>query len=98
MDIANIIYDTVLPLFKMDLGITSTVKDDYFVKLIESAVSELDKKFSVDIGSIEDIMLISDYAAWRYRKRQSDEPISKNLNMRIRNRIARRRAQDGPIL
>jgi hypothetical protein len=38
-------------------------------------------------------MLIVDYAAWAYRKRQEDVPLAMNIQHRIRNRIIQERVK-----
>ncbi len=84
--------DEVLKLFKLDLGITHDKRDAYFYALLEAAVLELKRKGIVlDLGQADDMMLLSDYAAWLYRKRQEDVPMANNLNWRIMNRKVRKR-------
>ena len=86
--------DNILELLKFDLGITHNKRDAYFVKLIESVIEELrNKGININIASIEDQMLVSDYCAWVYRKRQEDIPLSMNLTQRLRNRIVKGRAE-----
>ena len=87
--------DEVLKLFKLDLGITHEKRDDYFRPLLESAKEELSRKGVIlDLDQADDQMLLSDYAAWLYRKRQEDVPMANNLNWRIMNRKVRKRAGD----
>lgn len=81
----------VLALFKHDLGITSTAKDEYFKSLISACKTELEKKFPINLSEIEDMMLLSDFSAWRYRNRISGEAIPRNITERIRNRSIRGR-------
>lgn len=87
--------EEALIILKTDLGITSTVKDDYFTKLLETCLTELKNKgIILSLNNTEDLMLISDYAAWQYRKRQENVPISNNLQFRIRNRVVKARSVD----
>lgn len=86
-----------LELLKMDMGIKNTSKDSYYIALIEASKKELERKgikFD-EKESVEDAMLIADYAAWKYRKREENVPLSANLNLRIRNRIVSARARKG---
>lgn len=87
--------DQILKLFKLDMGIMTDKRDYYFSELIQAARKELtDKGISLKDEAVGDMMLISDYAAWIYRKRQEDTQLSRNLQMRIRNRIVKARARD----
>jgi len=85
--------ETVLSLLKIDLGITHTLRDTFFTALLQSSQAEIEGKGIVlDLANIEDQMLLSDYAAWKYRKRQEDIGMSRNLFVRIRNRIVKVRS------
>ena len=86
--------DEALKLLKLDLGITHDKRDAYFNALLNSAVLELERKGIVlSLAEADDQMLLSDYAAWLYRKRQDDVPLAKNLKLRLMNRKVRARAQ-----
>ena len=86
--------ETILELLKIDLGITHNERDTYFNALIYTAVKELKARgIDIDIEVIEDQILIADYSAWTYRKRQEDVPLARNLEWRIRNRIVKKRAE-----
>lgn len=90
--------DTVLSLLKMDLGITHTMRDTYFITLIKSVVKEIKQKgIILNLDNAEDQILLSDYAAWVYRKRQEDLPLAQNIQQRIRNRILKERAMTDDI-
>ena len=85
--------DNVLELFKIDLGITHNKRDTYFTQLIESNKGELERKgVKLKLENADDIMFLSDYAAWQYRNRMENEPMPNNLQYRLRNRIARIRS------
>jgi hypothetical protein len=81
-----------LSLLKMDLGISHSHRDEYFISLLDSAAAEIMRRGITLTTSIEDELLIVDYASWSYRKRQEDIPLSKNIQLRIRNRIIQERA------
>ena len=86
--------DEVLKLLKLDLGITHDKRDAYFNALLNSAVLELERKgIALSLAEADDQMLLSDYAAWLYRKRQDGVPLAKNLKLRLMNRKVRARAQ-----
>lgn len=87
--------ETILELLKIDLGITHNERDTYFNALIYATVKELKARgVDIDVNVIEDQILVSDYSAWTYRKRQEDVPLAKNLEWRIRNRIIKKRAEE----
>ena len=84
--------DTVLILLKIDLGITHNLRDAYFIKLIEGSIKEINKRgIKLDLNDSGDAMLVADYAAWTYRKRQEDAPLANNIQQRLRNRIIEER-------
>ena len=88
----------ILKLLKLDLGITHGLRDEYFTHLLISSISELERKgISFDSYAEDDQFLVMDYAAWNYRKRQENVSLPINLQMRIRSRILRARANIGAV-
>jgi hypothetical protein len=84
--------DSVLNLLKLDLGVSHNLRDTYFLQLLQGSVKELEKKgIRLNINAADDSMLLADYAAWIYRKRQEDVPLANNIQHRIRNRIIKER-------
>lgn len=84
--------DTLLNLLKTDLGITHNMRDSFFIQLIKGIKIEIERRgITLDDNSADDQMLIVDYAAWSYRKRQEDIPLAKNIQHRLRNRIIKER-------
>lgn len=76
-----------LSLLKQDLGIAHTKRDEYLTKMISSCYNELeDRGVEISQNSIDDEMLLADFAAWRYRNRDKDVPLANNLMIRIRNK------------
>lgn len=85
--------ETVLILLKSDLGIKATGRDEYFTSLLNASKKEIERKgIKLDLDVIDDQVLLADYAAWYYRHRHEDVPLSRNLRLRIRNRIMKVRA------
>jgi len=85
---------TVLEMLKVDLGISHQSRDGYLNNVIQGCVEELkDKGIMLDLEQTDDVMLLSDYAAWRYRKRTEDVPLAKNLDLRIKNARTKERAK-----
>jgi hypothetical protein len=84
--------DTILNLLKIDLGITHSIRDTYFIQLLQGSVKEIEKRgITLDLNKTEDQMLLADYAAWIYRKRTEDTPLANNIQHRLRNRIIEER-------
>ena len=85
---------TVLEMLKVDLGISHTARDVYLNNAIQGCAEELkDKGITLDLNNVDDVMLLSDFTAWRYRKRTEDIPLSKNLDLRIKNARTKERAK-----
>lgn len=90
--------DTILNLLKLDLGITHDLRDAFFIQLIQGTIEEIEKRgINLDLNKASDQMLVVDYSAWIYRKRQEDIPLANNIRHRLRNRIIEERIikQDG---
>ncbi|MGR6912499.1 hypothetical protein RCJ96_26670 [Bacillus sp. BSL6] len=81
----------LLNLLKLDLGITHNLRDAYFNNLLVSSQSEIEiTGIVLNFESIDDQMLTVDYAAWSYRNRQEDVSLSRNLQIRINNRVIKK--------
>lgn len=82
---------TLLSLLKIDLGITHNLRDTLFNNLLDSARQEIERTGIVlDFNSVDDQMLVVDYAAWTYRNRGTDIGLSRNLQIRIKNRLIKK--------
>lgn len=85
---------TILALFKTDLAIKHTVRDEYFTKVIEGAVKEIEEKgITLEPDNVADTMLVVDYSVWSYRHRMENIPFPPNIKLRIRNRIVNERGK-----
>lgn len=86
--------DTLLNLLKIDLGITHNLRDAYFISLLQGAMKEIERRgITIDLDAVDDQMLVTDYAAWAYRKRQEDVSLAPNIQHRLRNRIIKERVK-----
>lgn len=84
--------NTLLNLLKIDLGITHNLRDAFFIQLLQGSMKEIERRgITLDTKKADDQMLIVDYAAWTYRKRQEDIPLANNIQHRLRNRIIEER-------
>jgi uncharacterized membrane protein YgaE (UPF0421/DUF939 family) len=82
---------TCLELLKLDLGITHNLRDAYFNKLLNSTQKEIERTGIIfNFLNDDDMLLVVDYAAWSYRKRQENIPLSRNLQLRINNRVIKK--------
>jgi hypothetical protein len=79
---------SALPLVKQRLNrqITDTSLDTYLAPLIESAELELIRKGVILQDDVDDIMLLVDYAVWRYKNRDEPGGMPQWLSLRIRER------------
>ena len=81
-------------LLKMNLGLTSEKRKPYFENLLLCSKEELEEKGIVlSEEKAEDIGLLHEYAAWKYRSRENEKGMSRMLQFRIRNRIIKGRAK-----
>lgn len=88
--------DTALMLFKTALGVTHDKRDVYFRPMLEAALAELEGRgVHLDLNETEDNMLLADYAEFNYRNRDGGKTMPQNLDLRIRNRKAKGRANRG---
>ena len=80
--------DTIINLLKLDLGIQHNLRDAFFIQLIKGTIEEIEKRgIQLDLNKASDQMLVVDYSAWVYRKRQEDLPLANNIQHRLRNRM-----------
>jgi hypothetical protein len=84
--------DTLINLLKLDLGIQHNLRDAFFIQLVNGTIGEIEKRgIKLDLNNASDQMLVVDYSAWVYRKRQEDLPLANNIQTRLRNRIIEER-------
>jgi len=88
----------ILQNVKVDIGISvsATLRDDYLMNLIDLAEAAITREgITLDIaGSVEDGMLVESYAAFLYRKRQSDDvKMPRSLRYLLNNRLFSEKAR-----
>ena len=77
----------IVELIKLDLGIMATARDFYFQQLAMAAREELnDRGARLDLNKIADKVLVADYAAWKYRHRETGEGMPEHIRQRLTNR------------
>lgn len=76
-----------LALLKANVGITSTVRDDYLTQRLNATKSELQTK-GINVSSKDSnaFLFWVDYTAWQYRNR-GEGIMPRNLQYRMRNLI-----------
>lgn len=85
--------DVILELFKLDLGVTHNLRDEIFNNLLYACRGEIERRgIALDLNRTDDKLLLCDYALWQYRKRNEDVSLPQNIQMRIKNRVMRRRS------
>ena len=79
--------DQLLLLLKARLGISTNVRDVYLTAIIESIIEELtdEKGITLEEENVNHLMLIVDYASWRYKSRDESGAMPRYLQYRLHN-------------
>ena len=72
---------------KVDLGITTTAYDDRLTVYLQRAEAELTREGITLTDSVDDALLIQQYAAWQWSKRDTGEGMPRMLRYAINNRV-----------
>ena len=73
---------------KTDLGVTTTAYDTRLSDYIRAAASFITEQgAALDYDSVQDAMLIVQYAAWTWRRRDTGEGMPRMLRYALNNRI-----------
>ena len=85
--------DVLVPL-KIDLGISTTARDQYLTQLIQTATQFItDEGITLDQASLSDGMLVEMYAAYLYRARRDGKmPMPRMLRWALNNRLLKEKA------
>lgn len=77
----------IVEMIKLDIGIMSTARDFYFQQLAVATREELNARGArLDLNEIADKVLVADYAAWKYRHRETGEGMPEHIRQRLINR------------
>lgn len=84
-----------LTMLKTDLGISSTGYDDRLKQILRSSETAIKKEgvSTLDNTDLDDCQLIVMYAAWIWRKRDTQEGMSRMLRWSLNNRIFAEKAR-----
>ena len=79
---------TMLQMLKIDLGITTTAYDERLSQYLTSAKDAITKEgITLDDSVISDGNLVVMYAAWMWRKRDTNEGMPRMLRWQLSNRL-----------
>lgn len=84
---------TLLPMLKIDLGITATVYDERLKAYLNNAMTEIGREGITLDTSVSDQQLVIMYAAWAWRKRDSGEGMPRMLRYALNNRLFSEKAR-----
>lgn len=78
----------MLQMLKIDLGITTTAYDERLSQYLTSAKDAITKEgITLDDSVISDGNLVVMYAAWMWRKRDTNEGMPRMLRWQLNNRL-----------
>lgn len=80
--------ETILIILKNDLEISSTSRDEMLTSLIELAKAAIEREGIKLKDSVDDGMLVENYAAFLYRKRREEAvAMPRSLRYLLNNRL-----------
>lgn len=85
----------LLTMLKVDLGITTDAYDDRLTAYIESAQTEIERQGASLTDSVGDMQLVTMYAAWTWRKRDTGDGMPRMLRYALNNRIFSEKIKNG---
>lgn len=80
-------FAAMLPMLKIDLGITATAYDARLTQYLINAEKEIKREGADLTDSIEDQQLVIMYAAWQWRRRDTGEGMPRMVRYALNNRI-----------
>ena len=87
---------TLLPLLKIDLGITATAFDNRLTNALETAMERIEAEGATLQATSGDRDLVLMYAAWLWRCRVDQAPMGRMLRQALNNRVIRETAEAAP--
>ena len=84
-----------LQMLKTDLGITTTAYDARLQQYLTSAQQMIEREGvkTLDLSVLEDAQLVVMYAAWMWRRRDSQDGMPRMLRWALNNRIMAEKMQ-----
>lgn len=85
-----------LSMLKTDLGITTTAYDARLQQYLTSAQQMIEREGvkTLNLSSLEDAQLVVMYAAWMWRRRDSQDGMPRMLRWALNNRIMSEKMQE----
>ena len=85
-----------LSMLKTDLGITTTAYDARLQQYLTSAQQMIEREGvkALDLSVLEDAQLVVMYAAWMWRRRDSQDGMPRMLRWALNNRIVSEKMQE----
>ena len=78
----------ILALIKTDLQISVNAYDEPASAQIDLAIAQIEREgITLSLDSVEDCMLVEQYAVWLARKRKEAVPMSPMLRYQLSNRL-----------
>lgn len=84
---------TLLSGLKTDLGITTSAYDDRLIVYLKTAQARITEEGVTLTEEIDDMLLVQQYAAWLWSRRDSGEGMPRMLRWQLNNRIFSRKMQ-----
>lgn len=87
----------MLEMLKIDLGITTTAYDERLGQYLTSAQQMIEREgvTALNLSTLEDQQLVVMYAAWLWRRRDTQEGMPRMLRWALNNRIFSEKAKEG---
>ena len=87
----------MLERLKVDLGIATTAYDERLAQYLTTAQQMIEREgaTALDLSAPEDMQLVVMYAAWLWRRRDTQEGMPRMLRWALNNRIFSEKARGG---
>lgn len=82
---------TLLSGLKVDLGITTDAYNDRLLSYLQTAQARIEEEGAILTGSVDDQLLVVQYAAWMWKRRDTGEGMPRMLRYALNNRIFSRK-------
>lgn len=81
--------ESALELTKARIGLSTSVRDAYLEKIVDSIITELSDSHGLSLKSDNSyhLMFVVDFADWRYSNRDSHKGMPRHLQFRLHNMI-----------
>lgn len=86
---------TLLSMLKTDIGITATAYDERLKQYIQTAYKNIKAEGvqTLNVEDVEDAQLVVMYAAWMWRRRDSEDGMPRMVRYALNNRVLGEKAR-----